>query len=154
MSQFAAKTTSGFLCSMSNPTGVQKLRILRYAKGQGERGAATDVALDRQVTAHAARKILGNREAEADACMRSREVLIDLNEWLEDALDLICSNSLARVAHMQSDAFCLTCHIRCVDRARDIDATKYPITGLRELDRVRNEVQQDLLELLAVCPYN
>ena len=110
--------------------------------------------MDRQVTAHAAREVSRDREAEADACMGLREMLIDLNEWLKDALELIRSDSLARVAHMQTDASCLTCHIRCVDRARHLDATKYPITGLRELDRVGDEVQQDLLELLAVCPYS
>ena len=65
---------------------------------------------------------------------------VDLDEWVKDALEVCRSDPDARVTDPDAHRFRVTL-------ARDVDLSALR----RELDGVRDEIEQDLLQSLGIC---
>ena len=94
---------------------------------------------------HRAGKLSADRESEADAllCVRC-QVSVDLHERLEHAVDVERANTDSSVLDANS-------HDVVVTVAADLDGAAFAC----EFDRVRNEIQQNLLKALGVgCDKN
>src|SRR5439155_25112830 len=70
-----------------------------------ERRAASDLRLDRDVTAHQASEPPRNREADAEATVRARAPAVELAKRLEDAFVIFRRNADAGVAHLEANGF-------------------------------------------------
>src|SRR6185369_14843325 len=97
-------------------------------------------ALRGQLAFHHSREIAADRQSEANAFV-ARKLLVHLHERLEDRLELFRRNPSARVDDVEANPIALRA-------ARDRDLT----AAIRELDRVRDEIDQDLARLLFVGP--
>src|SRR6185312_504161 len=89
--------------------------------------------------AHAARKVAADRQAQADAVARPSETAVELHERLEDRGQLVGWNAAAGVFDHQR-------HDLPARLAGQCDASP----RVAELDRVANEIEKNLLQLLAV----
>ena len=98
-------------------------------------------ALDRELASHAAREIAADRESQTRALVRARERALELHERLEHRLLLVGGDAAAGVGDLDAHA---------VVDARGTSRVMRP-PGLGELDRVREKVEQNLLDLLRVA---
>ena len=109
-------------------------------KTQGELAPTTNDALDGDVAAHGARELSADRQSESDpAIIPAMGAGLELHEGNEDRVELVGGNADSRVAHLGSNR-------RAVGTALDCHAA----AAVRELDRVGDEVHQNLIDLLAV----
>src|SRR6185503_6908404 len=104
--------------------------------------AASERALDADIAAERSRQIAADREAQARALRPARERAPDLNEGLEDALELIRRDTYARVPNGQFHMISR----RAIAGEDDLAA------GQRELHGVREEIEENLLNLAAIRP--
>src|SRR5262245_18541499 len=95
-------------------------------------------ALDPHLPAELLREPPRDAESKAGAAVRARARLIELAEVLPDGVDLVGTNADARVGDAEDDGVRFAVDLK-TDRA-----------AIRELDRVRQKVEQDLLELRLV----
>src|SRR5690606_9777628 len=96
-------------------------------------------ALDRQVAAEQVRQPTAHRQAEAGPTALAGWRLVDLLERLEDRRDAVRLDPDPRVPHDDHDL------LRGLGSRGDLDLAR-----IRELDRVRQEVQQDLADLARI----
>src|SRR5450432_4540865 len=101
---------------------------------QRERTPASRRAFDMQIATEQACQIARDRQAEAGATELAVAPAVGLTERLKDHLVLIRRDTDARVAHVEPDA-----------PVRGSDQEGYP-AALGELERVREEILEDLLE--------
>src|SRR5689334_433858 len=106
---------------------------------QRERRSFADGARDGEVSTHRACQVPADRESNSGSLGCPRITRIDTHEWLEDALELVLGNSATGVSNVDQG------EITGVGRAQ-LNRT----IVARILDRVRQQVQHDLLELLAI----
>src|SRR5690348_5563269 len=116
-----------------------KSRSIRPRQRQQEGRSALPVLLGAQVAAHRPGKIAADGEAEARALVRAREAPVELDEGLEDRVPLFRGNAQAGVTHADLEALWR-------GGAGDLDRP----AGWRELDRVREEVQENLPHLVPI----
>ena len=110
------------------------------AQQQGEGAAAADFTLHCQAAAHPYREVSTDRQPEADTLMaRRRQVPVDLHERVEHPRELIGRNTPPGIAD------CDPCPI-----VIDLAEKRYRAAAVRELDRVRQEVEQDLPGLVGI----
>ena len=95
-----------------------------------------------QRAAHPFGEILADREAEPDAFVRAVERAGELHERLEHVRQTVGRNAHTCVAHGEP---------RNLVVGRALDGNAAALGG--ELHGVRQQVQQDLLQLLAVCAH-
>src|SRR5688500_16229608 len=114
-------------------------RALRRRQRQREGAPIARYALRREVAPHPSREVAADREAEPHSLRLARQPLIDLHERLEDARELVRRDADAGIPHRDRDASLPL-------PAADTDLAPF----LGELDRVGQQVEQDLLQLLVV----
>src|SRR5688500_13381336 len=116
-----------------------RFRLLLGGKAELEFRSNADSAVDGDVTAHSAREIAADRQAESGAFARAGECAPDLHERREDRFQLVLRYSRARIEHRQDDGVSAR-----LARESDLPAR------VRKLDRVRDEIQHDLLDFRAI----
>src|SRR5690606_32663525 len=108
-------------------------------EGQSEGGTLPDLALHRQLPTHAVRQLAADRQAQPRPSVGLRVALIDLSERLEDPFLVLRRDAGSVVRDPDLDLI-------LGDLVRDLDPSPPPA----KLDRVREEVGQNLAELVRV----
>ncbi|MNS74496.1 hypothetical protein D3C72_1079740 [compost metagenome] len=113
----------------------------RALQGQlkNEAAAAAWLAVHLDVTAHAYRKVTRDRQAQAGAAVTAAGAAISLAEGFEDQLQLVACDADAAVGDLESDP--------AIAAAANVQAD---LAVLGELDRIGQQVLQDLLQALVV----
>src|SRR5689334_18890930 len=96
-------------------------------------------ALDHEIAVHRPRQIATDGETEARSLVRRGEFPLELDEGLEDRAQLLRRDADTAVGDSDANG-------RRVAATGDLDRA----AGSRELDRVREEVEQDLTDLLLI----
>ena len=109
------------------------------AKGNSKRRSNAGLGNDSDVTTHSAGKIAADGETQAAAFGKAGAARFELGEWLKYFADLVLWYSPAGVANGDADN---------LGGALAADGDAAVLVGV--LDRVRQEVEQDLLEAVAV----
>src|SRR5439155_2353097 len=105
-----------------------------------ERGARAGFALDDDVAAHRAGELATDRQAKTGSLNRSRQTAVPLDEGLEDRIATLRWDAGTGVR--DQDAKLVRTHL----------AVELDPAGRCELDRVRDQVEDELLELLRLGP--
>ena len=119
-----------------------RLPSARQRQPKRERRAHADDAFYREISAHAECELPADGEAEADPRFVGMQLTVDLHEWLENALHLTLRYAAAGVADDD-----LRVSIHCSTFEHDFSAR------LRILDRVRQEIEKNLLQLVRICAH-
>ena len=119
----------------------------RTPQRDGERGALPLHASHAQVASHPEGEVAADREAEPRAPGAPRVVRPHLDEGLEDRVEPVARNADPRVRDLEVGDVRRSGAVRA-RRERDDHAP----ARRRELDRVRQQVEKDLPELLVVRP--
>src|SRR6185437_11834189 len=127
--QYEAGITSPTLAD--GPSGQSAMR-----QGERERRAGALLALHGQIPAHRLGEIAADRQAEARSLFGVGQTASDLHERGEDRLEVGGLDADAGIGDMQGDRLAAVL-------PRHLDAA----AGGRELDRVRQEVNENLLYL-------
>src|SRR5690242_1451170 len=126
---------------VSQPVSSSTLRCSTAGarQGEGEGGPHADRALDADLAMHGASQIAADGEAESSTLVGARAARLELHERLEDTIELVRGDADAGVGDVQPNEVLLY-----VATHRD------PALGLTELDGIREQVEQDLTDLLGV----
>src|ERR1700730_2570631 len=117
------------------------LSATRPGKGECEARAFPFGAFDSEIALHCPREITAYRQPQTNPALPADERFLQLKEGLEDRFVLFGSNADSRVADQHVDGVVYNC-AACADVA----------TGRRELDRIGEEVDQNLSHPRAICP--
>ncbi len=109
---------------------------------QREHAALAHFACNGDAAAQQAREFTRNRQAEAAAAVLATRRSIGLLERFENHLELVGGNADAGIAHVDTQHVV----VRRRDRQRDLAMR-------RELDRIRQQIAQDLRDTLAVADH-
>src|ERR1700674_167505 len=104
-------------------------------KPESESRPLPNLALGAKRAAHGHRESPANGEPEAGTVCHG-PLWLELHEWLEDRVELVGRNPLAGIDHPDSNRFRL-------DPALERDAP----SAIGELDRIREQIEQNLLHL-------
>src|SRR5688572_3284308 len=120
---------------------------------QAERAAFAGLAIDGELAVHHLSETAADRETETGAAVRPGVAAHALDERLEDVADLVGRDAAAGVG--DADTRPRTCRVVVVMHTRMGPRTFFPAdrhetAGRGELDRIRQQVQQDLLHALTV----
>src|SRR3954463_1680917 len=125
--------------SSSGCTSSRHGALLGKRKVEDKGRSFADLAPDPKVAAHRPGEIAADREAQSSALRERCEISVDLHERLEDHLELIPWNTNAGIAHRHAGY-----------RVRDDRLQLDRAAARRELDRVRQQVEQHLLGFFRV----
>src|SRR4051812_10782378 len=131
------------VCGISAPAASGRRRICETTSAErqahGENGARLRRACGGKIAAHFSREGAADREAEPRAPLLIYACRAELNIGLEDDIELFGGNADAVILNCDVDA-------RLVRAIRHRDVS----TSRRELDRVREEVEDDLTKPLLI----
>ena len=125
------------------PRGESVQRALRAPSArEGERETAprADFADHGQVASHSLRHLAADRETQAGTILGPRQFGVHLHERLEDAFEIARRDSASSVRDDDVDS--LTALLLTGDRDR--------AARIGELDRIGEQIEDDLLNLLSV----
>src|SRR5690349_6101694 len=120
-------------------TRRRRRRPLGARQNQREQRAATDLALDHELTVHGSGELAADRKAKTDSIVRTIERTLALDEWLEDVHQPVGGNAAAGIANVDT-------HARSVSLTRE----QHGAAIGRVLDGVPQQIQQNLREAIDV----